>query len=101
MLHRAEYVKPDGRKLWPCGLGQLSLDHVCLLFDVWADRTRAMREAGLAYVLPFENRGTEMGVTLHHAHGQIYGYDILPQHQARVADRLAQHHSGTGRDLIA
>jgi UDPglucose--hexose-1-phosphate uridylyltransferase len=83
------------------GLGDLPLDHLCLVFEVWADRTRGMREAGLAYVLPFENRGTEMGVTLPHAHGQIYGYGILPQYQRRMAERLADYHARTGRDLVA
>jgi UDPglucose--hexose-1-phosphate uridylyltransferase len=30
------------------------------------------------YVLIFENRGVEVGVTLHHPHGQIYAYPFLP-----------------------
>ena len=30
------------------------------------------------YVMIFENRGVEVGVTLHHPHGQIYGYPFLP-----------------------
>ena len=30
------------------------------------------------YVFIFENRGVEVGVTLHHPHGQIYGYPFLP-----------------------
>jgi UDPglucose--hexose-1-phosphate uridylyltransferase len=30
------------------------------------------------YVMVFENRGVEVGVTLHHPHGQIYGYPFLP-----------------------
>jgi UDPglucose--hexose-1-phosphate uridylyltransferase len=30
------------------------------------------------YVLIFENRGLEVGATLHHPHGQIYGYPFLP-----------------------
>ena len=30
------------------------------------------------YVLPFENRGEECGVTLHHPHGQIYAYPFIP-----------------------
>ncbi len=29
-------------------------------------------------MLIFENRGVEVGVTLHHPHGQIYGYPFLP-----------------------
>jgi UDPglucose--hexose-1-phosphate uridylyltransferase len=31
------------------------------------------------YVYIFENRGVEVGVTLHHPHGQIYGYPFLPR----------------------
>ena len=27
---------------------------------------------------PFENRGEECGVTLHHPHGQIYAYPFIP-----------------------
>jgi UDPglucose--hexose-1-phosphate uridylyltransferase len=32
----------------------------------------------IEYVFIFENRGVEVGVTLHHPHGQIYGYPFLP-----------------------
>ena len=35
-------------------------------------------QKGLAYILPFENRGVEVGVTLHHPHGQIYCYPVVP-----------------------
>jgi UDPglucose--hexose-1-phosphate uridylyltransferase len=41
------------------------------------------------YVLIFENRGVEVGVTLHHPHGQIYAYPFLPPVPAaeRAADK--------------
>ena len=29
----------------------------------------------VAYVYAFENRGEEIGVTLHHPHGQVYAFD--------------------------
>src|SRR5262249_40036824 len=32
----------------------------------------------IAYVLPFENRGAEVGATIPHPHGQIYAYDRVP-----------------------
>ena len=36
---------------------------------------RAVRQlTGVEQVFPFENRGVEIGVTLHHPHGQIYAY---------------------------
>ena len=38
-------------------------------------RARAPRPTS-QYVLPFENRGEEVGVTLHHPHGQIYALSV-------------------------
>jgi UDPglucose--hexose-1-phosphate uridylyltransferase len=82
-------------------LGELTLDRICLIVEVWADRTRALQRAGMSYVLPFENRGTEMGVTLLHPHGQIYAYGFVPRLQARAAEALREHYLATGRDLVA
>jgi UDPglucose--hexose-1-phosphate uridylyltransferase len=81
-------------------LARLPRDHVTLVLEVWADRTRAMIEGGVRYVLPFENRGVEMGVTLHHPHSQIYGYGFLPARQARMAAALRQHAVAQGHDLV-
>jgi UDPglucose--hexose-1-phosphate uridylyltransferase len=53
-------------------LGALPLDHIVLLLEVWADRCRELgAQEAIQYVMPFENRGVEVGVTLHHPHGQI------------------------------
>lgn len=81
--------------LW--GLGT---DRVALLLEVLADRTREMAAQGIQYVLPFENRGVEMGVTLHHPHGQIYGYGFLPAMQARAMVAMQAHRAEAGRTLI-
>lgn len=60
-------------------LATLPLAHLELLLQVWADRTRrAAANEQIRYVLPFENRGAEVGVTLHHPHGQIYAYPFVP-----------------------
>ena len=48
---------------------------------MWVWRHRYMelvRREDVDYVYIFENRGVEVGVTLHHPHGQIYGYPFLP-----------------------
>jgi len=84
-----------------CSLGELPLDRICLVLEIWADRTRRLQEAGLSYVMPFENRGVEMGATLQHPHSQIYGYGFLPQRQARATKVLQEHYSRTGRNLVA
>jgi UDPglucose--hexose-1-phosphate uridylyltransferase len=86
-------------------LGALPLDHIELLLQVWADRTVQLgARDGIEYVLPFENRGAEVGVTLHHPHGQIYAYPVVPPVPARMQHMALMHHAACGRgplqDLI-
>jgi UDPglucose--hexose-1-phosphate uridylyltransferase len=46
---------------------------------VWRQRYEELAaRADIDYVLIFENRGVEVGTTLHHPHGQIYGFPFLP-----------------------
>jgi len=87
-------------------LGALPLAHIELLLQVWGDRTdRLARRGDIAYVLPFENRGAEVGVTLHHPHGQIYAYPVVPPVPAGMQAHAREHHAQQGRtplqDLIA
>ena len=53
----------------------------------------------VAYVFPFENRGVEVGVTLHHPHGQIYAYPFVPPVAARELSQQQAHYDATGRGL--
>ena len=47
--------------------------------DLWAERSTALgADPGVAYVLVFENRGPEVGATIAHPHGQIYGFHSVP-----------------------
>ena len=77
-------------------LATLSQEKRRLLVEAWIDRYQAMFDAGCAFVLPFENRGEEVGVTLHHPHGQIYGFPIVPSPQQRAATAFEN-----GYDLAA
>jgi UDPglucose--hexose-1-phosphate uridylyltransferase len=83
-------------------LGALPVDHVALLLEVWGRRTRAIAERGphLQYVLPFENRGAEVGVTLHHPHGQIYAYPFVPPVPRRMHDIELAHFRDAGVPLL-
>jgi UDPglucose--hexose-1-phosphate uridylyltransferase len=66
-------------------LGELPLGQIELLLQVWAERTTELGALEhVQYVLPFENRGAEVGVTLHHPHGQIYAYPVVPPVPARM-----------------
>ena len=60
-------------------LAQMSLDRIELLFYSWSDRYQnLLSQNDIKYVMPFENRGEECGVTLHHPHGQIYAFPFIP-----------------------
>jgi UDPglucose--hexose-1-phosphate uridylyltransferase len=49
------------------------------LAEVWTDRYRELSaRRGIKYVYIFENRGEQVGVTLHHPHGQIYAFPFVP-----------------------
>jgi len=52
-----------------------------LLIEALIDRYQALHSAGLDYVMPFENRGEQVGVTLPHPHGQIYAFQDIPTPQ--------------------
>jgi UDPglucose--hexose-1-phosphate uridylyltransferase len=59
--------------------GALSPQRAEALMWVWCHRYEELRaRPDVDYVMIFENRGVEVGVTLHHPHGQIYGYPFLP-----------------------
>lgn len=82
-------------------LARLPLAHIELLLQVWADRTARLGAVdGIDYVLPFENRGAEVGVTLHHPHGQIYAYPEVPPVPARMQDVARRHYDAHGRGVL-
>ena len=87
-------------------LGNASLKQLSRLVAVWAQRTRELASGnGIRYVFVFENRGEDVGVTLHHPHGQIYAYSYLPPLIQRELDEgrshRAEHHSCLWCDLLA
>ncbi len=62
-----------------------------LLIHAWNDRyKKLLAEPFIQFVMPFENRGVEAGVTLHHPHGQIYAYPYIPPFQKLAADAFRQ-----------
>lgn len=80
------------------GLGP---DRVRLVLEAWADRTAAISVMpGVEHVFVFENRGTEIGVTLPHPHGQVYGYPFVPPRTKRMLVSAASHQAQTGENLF-
>lgn len=69
--------------------------------EAWAERTRALSAVpGVEQVFPFENRGVEIGVTLHHPHGQIYGYPWVPQRIRRIGASVEEYGPGLFADVL-
>ena len=82
-------------------LESLGVERVRLLIDVWAARYAELgSREDVAYVFLFENRGEAMGVTLHHPHGQIYGYPEVPPLPARELDAARQHLARRGTCVL-
>ncbi len=73
-------------------LPQLSLPHVHKLVMLWQERLDVLREdPKVKYVYIFENRGKEVGVTMPHPHGQIYGYPFLPKKLGLETQAAKEH----------
>ncbi|WP_341717546.1 galactose-1-phosphate uridylyltransferase [Micromonospora sp. FIMYZ51] len=73
------------------------------VLDALADRTVALGELDeVEQVFCFENRGVEIGVTLHHPHGQIYAYPFLPPRTRSLLAAARRYAERTGgRNLYA
>ncbi|MGH3765524.1 MAG: galactose-1-phosphate uridylyltransferase [Pseudonocardiaceae bacterium] len=110
----------DGNPLWPqlpgtgrcevicftsehsCSCADLTPSRAATVIEAWADRTRLL--SGLSdtrQVFCFENRGSEIGVTLDHPHGQIYAYSFIPPRTERLLARATAHRESTDRDLLS
>lgn len=82
-------------------LGHLPLSHVNLILEVLGERTQEIGKIEeIKYVMPFENRGVEMGVTLHHPHGQIYSYPFIPPVQELILSSMKEHFEKDGLGLL-
>lgn len=71
--------------------------------EALADRTQALAGIpGVEQVFCFENRGVEIGVTLHHPHGQIYAYPFITPRTRAMLTAARRHAERTGgRNLYA
>ncbi len=82
-------------------LSTLPLSQVRDLVELWVKRSEVLAsDESIKYVFPFENRGAEVGVTIHHPHGQIYAYPFVPLKVQVELERSRRHFSDTGRCLI-
>jgi UDPglucose--hexose-1-phosphate uridylyltransferase len=82
------------------GLGSMDPADVRRVVDVWADQTTELGER-FRWVQVFENRGTEMGASSPHPHGQIWAGSALPTDAAREDASQRAYLARTGHRLLA
>ncbi|WNB88198.1 galactose-1-phosphate uridylyltransferase [Glutamicibacter protophormiae] len=79
----------------------LGISRARTVVEAWTHRAHELQAlSDVVQVVPFENRGEEIGVTLHHPHGQIYAFSDLPPYTAAVQRRAATWTARTGGDLL-
>jgi UDPglucose--hexose-1-phosphate uridylyltransferase len=70
--------------------------------EAWVDRTNALSTLPhVEQVFCFENRGEEIGVTLAHPHGQIYGYPFVTPRTRQMLASARAHRERTWHNLFA
>ena len=83
---------------------QLAPRRARTVLEAWVDRTQvlgALPETRQVYC--FENRGEEIGVTLHHPHGQIYAFPFVAPRLSRMLEQALRYQGGGNLfdDLVA
>ncbi|RLP75618.1 galactose-1-phosphate uridylyltransferase [Mycetocola tolaasinivorans] len=83
-------------------LSQMPPQRMRTIVGAWAQRTAELRATeGVEQVFAFENRGAQIGVTLHHPHGQIYAYPFVTPTTRLLLGQAAAHRERTGANLFA
>jgi UDPglucose--hexose-1-phosphate uridylyltransferase len=77
----------------------MSPDDVRRVIDLWADQTAELGER-YRWVQVFENRGSAMGASNPHPHGQVWAGTALPNEAAREDASQRRHLAATGRRLL-
>src|ERR1700722_4985752 len=79
----------------------LSVSRARTVVEAWADRTAALsRLPGVRQVYVFENRGAEIGVTLHHPHGQVYAYPYVTPRTKNLLASIATYGPSLMGDIL-
>ena len=82
-------------------LGEMPVSRVRTVVEAWRSRTEALQALpGVVEVFPFENRGQEIGVTLHHPHGQIYAYPFVTPTTQKLLGNIERYGDNFFEDLL-
>lgn len=69
--------------------------------EAWADRSTVLGAmGGIRQVFCFENKGEEIGVTLHHPHGQIYAFPFVTPRTRQLLSQVGAYARGGHGNLF-
>lgn len=80
-------------------MGAMAPADIRRVIDVWGEQTAELGTRH-RWVQVFENRGSAMGASNPHPHGQIWAGTTLPVQAEREAGTQARHLAATGRSLL-
>jgi UDPglucose--hexose-1-phosphate uridylyltransferase len=81
--------------------GSVSRSRARTVIEAWADRTAFLSSLpGIGQVYIFENRGAEIGVTLQHPHGQIYGYPYITPRTRELLGQIDAYGPALFADIL-
>lgn len=82
-------------------LHEFSHAHIKKLVNLWKTRfIELSKDPNIVYIFPFENRGAEVGVTMPHPHGQIYGYSKMPLRLRIELENARLYYEAHGVNLL-
>lgn len=82
-------------------LGEMPVERIETVVRAWMNRTAELQAInGVVQVFPFENRGEEIGVTLHHPHGQIYAYPFITPRTEKLIQSVRSYSGHFFAELI-
>ena len=82
-------------------LGSMPVERIETVIKAWQSRTAYLQKLeGVMQVFPFENRGEEIGVTLHHPHGQIYSYPFVTPRTEKLIASIDDHGGDFFSELV-
>lgn len=83
-------------------LYDLSDEHVLKIVELWNGRfAELQKDKRIKYIFEFENRGEEVGVTIHHPHGQLYAYSFVPHKIETELRNCKKYFAENKRNLFA
>ncbi len=82
-------------------LAKMSVDEIRLVVDVWTEQVVELgSREDIGYVQVFENRGSMMGASNPHPHGQIWASRSIPNEIVSELDGQQEYFAKTGTALL-